>query len=61
MSPAKARAAAERRDYLLPDDVRAVAAAVLGHRVIVAPEARGTGLTAEVAVKEALAAIPEPV
>ena len=58
---AKARAAAERRDYLLPDDVRAVAAPVLGHRLIVAPEARGTGVTAETAVEEALAATPVPV
>ena len=32
------------RDYVLPDDVKAVAAAVLAHRLILAPEARSAGL-----------------
>jgi MoxR-like ATPase len=58
---AKARALAERRDYVLPDDVQAVAPAVLAHRLILAPEARSAGLTAEEAVREALDATPVPV
>src|SRR5690349_21796090 len=41
---AKARALADGRDYLSPDDVRAVAVPVLAHRLIVAPEARSSGL-----------------
>ena len=57
---AKARALAASRDYVLPDDVKAVAAPVLAHRLIVAPEARATGLTAEEAVEEALAEVPVP-
>ena len=40
---AKARALAEGRDYVLPDDVKAVAAPVLAHRLILAPEARSAG------------------
>ena len=43
---AKARALADGRDYVLPDDVKAVAAPVLAHRLILAPEARSAGLTA---------------
>ena len=34
---AKARALAEGRDYLVPDDVKAVAGPVLAHRLILAP------------------------
>ena len=57
---AKARAVAVGRDFVLPEDVQAVAAPVLAHRLIVGPEARATGLAAEEAVEEALAEIPVP-
>ena len=51
---AKARAVARGRDYVLPEDVQAVAVAVLSHRVIVAPEARAAGALGAEAVREAL-------
>jgi len=57
---AKARAVAAGRDFVLPDDVQAVAAPVLSHRLIVGPEARATGLAAEEAVEEALAEVTPP-
>jgi MoxR-like ATPase len=57
---AKARAVAAGRDYVLPDDVRAVAPAVLGHRLIVAPEARAAGVTGGEVVQEALDDTPVP-
>jgi len=57
---AKARAIAAGRSYVLPDDVRAVATAVLSHRLIVAPEARAAGFQAEDAVGEALEHTPVP-
>jgi MoxR-like ATPase len=57
---AKARAVALGRDYVVPDDVQAVATAVLAHRVIVAPEARAAGLRGEDAVERALAEAPVP-
>ena len=41
---AKSRALSEGRDYVTPDDVKAVAAPVLAHRLILAPEARSAGL-----------------
>jgi MoxR-like ATPase len=34
---AKALAALERRDHVLPDDVQALAASVLAHRILLAP------------------------
>jgi MoxR-like ATPase len=58
---AKARALAEGRDYVMPDDVKAVAAPVLAHRLILAPEARTAGLGAEELVTDALARTPVPV
>jgi MoxR-like ATPase len=58
---AKARAVAERRDFVLPDDVRAVAPTVLPHRLLLAPEAVSTGLSALQAVHDALDATPVPV
>jgi MoxR-like ATPase len=58
---AKARALAEGRDYLVPDDVKAVAAPVLAHRLILAPEARSAGLDGEELVAEALDRTPVPV
>jgi len=58
---AKARALAEGRDFVSPDDVKVVAAPVLAHRLILAPEARAAGTTAEEVVGEALARTPVPV
>ena len=58
---AKARALAEGRDYVLPDDVKAIAAPVLAHRLILAPEARSAGLTAAELVGEAVEQTPVPV
>jgi MoxR-like ATPase len=58
---AKARALADGRTYLEPDDVKAVAVAVLAHRLILAPEAHSTGLTGEQIVRETLEKTPVPV
>ncbi len=58
---AKARALADSRSYLEPDDIKAVAVAVLAHRLILAPEARSAGLTSEQIVRETLDKTPVPV
>ena len=58
---AKARALADGREYLSPDDVKAVAVPVLAHRLIVAPEARASGLGDAAIVEDALAKTPVPV
>jgi MoxR-like ATPase len=61
MRVAKARALVSRRDYVEPDDVKAVAPTVLAHRLILAPEARSSGLSAEDLVKSVLERTPVPV
>jgi MoxR-like ATPase len=58
---AKARALADGRIFLEPDDVKAVAVAVLAHRLILAPEARSTGLDGQQIVRETLDKTPVPV
>ena len=58
---AKARALADGRAHLEPDDVKAVAVPVLSHRLILAPEARSSGLTGEQIVRETLDKTPVPV
>jgi MoxR-like ATPase len=58
---AKALALSEGREFVTPDDVKAVAAPVLAHRLILAPEARSAGLGAAELVADALAHTPVPV
>ncbi len=58
---AKARALVERREFVVPDDIRALAPAVLCHRLLLAPEARSAGLEPADAVREALDGTPVPV
>src|SRR3954447_15124400 len=58
---AKARALADGRGFVAPDDVKAVAEPVLAHRLIVAPEARAAGLTGGQLVRETLEHTPVPV
>jgi MoxR-like ATPase len=53
---AKARALIEGRDHALPDDVQALADAVLTHRIMLVPEAAGVERSAIVA--DAVAATP---
>ena len=54
----RAQAAASGRRYATPDDVKLVAHAVLGHRLMIRPDAAARGLTAQRAVAEILASVP---
>ena len=54
MRVAKARALADDRDFVEPDDIRGSAEGVLGHRLIVAPEARTSGITGHQVAREAV-------
>ena len=58
---AKARALLAGRDYLVPDDVKAVAPSVLAHRLILAPEARASSLDAAGLVRDVIERTPVPV
>jgi MoxR-like ATPase len=58
---AKALALSEGREYVLPDDVKAVATPVLAHRLILGPEARASGLSAADLIAETVQRTPVPV
>jgi len=58
---AKARALVSGRDFVQPEDVKSVAPTVLAHRLILAPEARSSGLDAEDLVLSVLERTPVPV
>jgi MoxR-like ATPase len=56
----QARAAIHGREFVLPDDVKALALPALAHRIIVGPTARMRDVTAEQIVEEILQKIPVP-
>ena len=57
---AQARAAMSARDYVTPDDVKALAPVCLAHRMIVSPSARIKDITAESILTEILNTVPVP-
>jgi len=61
MRAGQAVAASAGRDYVLPDDMKRVAQAVLAHRVIVKPERRIRGITPVDVVAEVLSSVEVPV
>jgi MoxR-like ATPase len=58
---AQALAALRGRDYVLPDDIKALTHATLAHRIILSPEARLRGQTVEQLLDEIVAGVPVPV
>jgi MoxR-like ATPase len=56
----QARAAIFGRDFVLPDDVKALAEAALCHRVILGPAARLRDLDASEVIREILNSLPVP-
>jgi len=57
---AQARAAMVGRDFVLPDDIKSLAAPALAHRVILGPGARLRDLSARQIVEEILHGVPVP-
>ncbi|MDQ4077744.1 MAG: MoxR family ATPase [Chloroflexota bacterium] len=57
---AQAAAAAAGRDYVIPDDVKALVGPTLGHRLIISPSARIKNVEAGEVIKEILAGIRVP-
>ena len=56
----RARAALEGRDYLLPDDVKAVAVPALAHRLILKPDPWIKGVRSDSVVQEILGGVRVP-
>ncbi|MEL6307069.1 MAG: MoxR family ATPase [Chloroflexota bacterium] len=56
----QARAAMAGRDYVIPDDVKALAEVTLAHRIIMGPSARNNNVTSRVIVQQMLNSTPVP-
>lgn len=56
----RARAAAQGRTFVTPDDVKRLAVAVLAHRLILHPEAEFDGVTAEAVIGQVLLDVAPP-
>ena len=61
MRASRAFAAINGRDYVLPDDVKAMAPCVLGHRLVLSTQARLRGREADEILAELLQRVPVPV
>ncbi|HEX6300071.1 MAG TPA: MoxR family ATPase [Acidimicrobiia bacterium] len=57
---ARSRAAANGRDYVMPDDIKALASPVLEHRLALRPEAHMRGETIESIIDDVIARIRVP-
>ncbi len=60
LAAAKAAARLAGRDFVIPDDVVAVAPAVLRHRITLRPEAELEHYRADDAVSAAISSVPVP-
>jgi MoxR-like ATPase len=54
-------AAADERDYVIPDDVKSLAVPSLAHRIIVTADAVMSGRSPQVILEEILSEVPVPV
>jgi MoxR-like ATPase len=56
----RARAAVLGRDYVIPDDIKALAVSALAHRVIIGPAARIKDVSARSVIEEIVRGLPVP-
>ena len=56
----QARAAVSGRDYVIPDDVKALAIPTLSHRMIISPAARLKNVVTSQVIQEVLDTVPAP-
>jgi MoxR-like ATPase len=56
----RALAAVQNRDYVIPDDVKALAEATLAHRLIVSPSARIKDVNPKTVIQEIAQSVPVP-
>ncbi len=57
---AKAHAFLKHRHFVIPDDVKAVAPAILRHRILLTYEAEAEGINADTLIQDILSTVPSP-
>ena len=60
-TPSRASAAIDGRDYVIPDDIKAVALQVVSHRIMLKPESKIRGVTGKRIVNKILSEVVVPV
>lgn len=60
LASSRARAAIQGREFVTPDDVKAVALPLLRHRLLLRPEAQLEGLKVDTVIQNILAQVPVP-
>jgi MoxR-like ATPase len=60
MNTAKALAMFDGSEFLTPEHIREIAIQVIAHRMVMDPQARFSGQTAELVVEDILKTIPVP-
>jgi MoxR-like ATPase len=60
MVASRSVAAMDGRDYIIPDDVKTAAPAVLRHRIVLKPEADLEGLTPDLIIADVLRVVEVP-
>jgi MoxR-like ATPase len=60
MLVARGRAVIDGRDYVTPEDVKAIAPSVLAHRITLTPQSWASGLPATDVIKNLLSQVPGP-
>ena len=58
---ARAFAASEGREYVIPDDVKALAPSVLAHRLMIAPETEMSGRSADDVIEDLVGSVAVPI
>ena len=58
---ARASAAIDGRDYVIPADIKAVALQVVSHRIVLKPESKSRGVTGQHIMRKILSEVPVPV
>jgi MoxR-like ATPase len=61
MKMAQALSLFEERDFVVPETIQTVAADVIAHRMVIAPEAKLSGVTGRQVITDILSAVPVPV
>ncbi len=59
-SAARALAFLQKRDFVIPDDIKSLTASVLSHRILLHPDARARNKTTESALQNILKSVPVP-
>ena len=60
MKGGKAYAMLHNRDYVIPDDIKAIATATLAHRILLTPSARMRDVTQETVIADVLDQVSVP-